>query len=125
MNDTKHTPLPWKVCGASEGKCSCHLIWSVPADCPVAVALTAADEPYTGGEGVGHDEAAENALAISKAMNSFGDMLEALKGVWAGVPSTLRGTIDLPTSLQPIPTIALLSETLRKVRAAIEKAEKS
>lgn len=108
MNDTKHTPLPWKVCGASEGKCSCHLIWSVPADCPVAVALTAADEPYTGGEGVGHDEAAENALAISKAMNSFGDMLEALKKI-AAWEFDFRGDC--------------VADAQKVAREAIEKAE--
>lgn len=67
-----------------------------------------ADEPHTGGEGVGHDEAAENALAISKAMNSFGDMLEALKKI-AAWEFDIRGDC--------------VADAQKVAREAIEKAE--
>ena len=26
------TPGPWKVCSASDGKCPCKLLWSIPVD---------------------------------------------------------------------------------------------
>lgn len=30
------TPGPWKQCSASEGRCLCGLVWSIPADLSVA-----------------------------------------------------------------------------------------
>lgn len=33
----QHTPGPWKVCSASEGRCKCGQVWSEPGDMPVAI----------------------------------------------------------------------------------------
>lgn len=43
------TPGPWKHCGASDGKCDCHLIWSTSQDTLVAKACGprfTEDAPY-------------------------------------------------------------------------------
>lgn len=39
------TPGPWKSCGASEGQCSCCVVWSIPADYPVLRAVNEDDGP--------------------------------------------------------------------------------
>ena len=46
----KITGGPWRAC--HNGDCVCRMIWSVPHDVPVAVALGAHDEHYTAGDGV-------------------------------------------------------------------------
>ena len=38
MNKNKHTPGPWRACGADRGGCECRQIWSIPGDCPVVTA---------------------------------------------------------------------------------------
>jgi len=46
---TKHTPGPWKQCGASNQECQCGQIWSIPHDIVVAVAqrdFQGADQAY-------------------------------------------------------------------------------
>ena len=31
-DDAQTTPKPWRMCGASDGKCPCKLLWSIPCD---------------------------------------------------------------------------------------------
>jgi len=69
---SKHTPGPWKTCGASAGRCSCGLIWSIPADVVVAQLSNEEDSPQRTS-----DEGAANAALIAAAP----DMLAALQDV--------------------------------------------
>ena len=41
---SKHSPGPWKACGARGGACKCGLIWSIPGDHTVAVARSRKNE---------------------------------------------------------------------------------
>lgn len=38
------TPGPWRHCGASDGRCSCGLVWSIAADLPIAAATDGSDD---------------------------------------------------------------------------------
>lgn len=66
---SKHTPGPWRTCSASNGRCQCGLIWSVPADVVVAQLSNDEDSPQRTS-----DEGAANAALIAAAP----DMLAAL-----------------------------------------------
>lgn len=72
----EHTPLPWKRCSANEGKCSCGLIWSLPADCTVASAHSIKD-----GEGPTLEQSLLNADFIVRAVNCHDELLEACKAM--------------------------------------------
>ncbi len=74
-----HTPGPWSACGHDRGGCQCCMVWSIPADCVVAVALTAKDKQYTGGEGIGQLEIAQaNARLIAAAPELLAACEEAI-----------------------------------------------
>ena len=67
----KPTPGPWKLCGANEGLCPCHLIWSKKADCVVAHTVGVKDEYITEGEGISDEkEICANAALIVAAVNA-------------------------------------------------------
>lgn len=73
---SKHAPTPWKQCLADKNGCSCGMIWSLPADAPVAVASADYEEA-----GIHFDAATARANAefIVRAVNSHADMAEALR----------------------------------------------
>lgn len=72
-----HTPGPWRECGHEKKGCVCRQVWSLPTDCLVAVALMAADESFTAGDGLTDiEEAKANARLIAAAP----ELLEALEG---------------------------------------------
>ena len=45
--DSQHPKEPWAKCEASDGRCSCGLIHSKPADVFVAHVISTAEEEYT------------------------------------------------------------------------------
>lgn len=53
----KHSPTPWKVCGAPQ--CKCGLVWSLPADMVVAIA-----------QGPQHEEDAPTPTTEQQAANA-------------------------------------------------------
>lgn len=107
----KHSPLPWKRCSANEGKCSCGLIWSVPADCTVASAHSVKDEFD---EGPTLEQSHVNADFIVRAVNSHEELLEACK-------DTERDLSDLSGLLADEHAVVL--NVLRdRLEAAIAKA---
>lgn len=68
MSNPKFTPGKWSVCHAHDGRCTCHMVWSEELDCPVAVAISAKDEDYTGGYGITDETMiAANACLIAAA----------------------------------------------------------
>lgn len=69
---SKHTPGPWRTCAANDGRCSCGLIWSIPADVVVTQLSDDEDSPQRTS-----DEGAANAALIAAAP----DMLAALEAV--------------------------------------------
>lgn len=87
----EHSPLPWKRCSANEGKCSCGLIWSVPADCTVASAHSVKDEFD---EGPTLEQSHINAEFIVRTVNSHDKLLEACKAVLMAIEQTdLNGAV--------------------------------
>ena len=72
------TARPWRACGSARKDCECRQVWATEADVKVAVAMTAADEHYTGGAGVDdRDEAKANAALIVKAVNAHDALVAA------------------------------------------------
>lgn len=71
---SKHSPGPWRACSA--GDCLCGLIWSIPADSPIARALPGNEE-----EDVRYppDAVAANARLIAAAPELL-EMLKRLAG---------------------------------------------
>ena len=78
----RHTKGPWKPCLADGDGCSCHMIWSEPADCVVAVAIGAKDENFTGGEGIVNEAMIR---ANARLIAASPDMYEALEELMAGL----------------------------------------
>ena len=72
----EYTKGPWRAC--HNGECSCHMVWSIPHDCVVAVGIGAKDVDYTGGDGIVNESIiAANTRLIAAAP----DMYEALKAM--------------------------------------------
>jgi len=63
-NEFKGTPGPWRCCKANDGKCSCGLIWSIPADRIVATVYVETDDM---GLDVPKEQRWENATLIARA----------------------------------------------------------
>ena len=91
---SKFTPGPWRAC--HNGKCQCHMVWSIPADCVVAVAVSAEHEALTGGEGITNSGMLE---ANTRLIAAAPLLAEALQGVHSDIfdmldldfdPHTLR-----------------------------------
>ena len=91
---SQHTPGPWKGCCKN-----CRMIWSIPADVPVAAAFSDKDETYTLGEGVCDEgQLAANVALIAAAP----DLLAACRFTLNSITETdhpvcyrmLRASID-------------------------------
>src|SRR5688572_7697460 len=91
--EAKHTPA-LRLCGAKRGGCDCRQIWNGEGNALVAVALEAADENYTGGEGYTKEAAKANAAEIVRRWNAHAQLVAALEEClslaagWAGYYST-------------------------------------
>ena len=120
-----HSPTPYRICGASKGHCKCHMIWSEPDDCVIAVCVTGDDRNYTEGEGVTHEQAVTNGHYIVHACNNYPTLLaqrdallkaakEALEAAESWIHDQLDGTTSLDRAL----------EELSSVRSAIADCEK-
>lgn len=89
------TPEPWRECGHDRGGCSCHLIWSLPADCLVAQTLDFNDD-VTVGEGLNAETAVLNAQYIVALVNAAPALiaeLEAARGVVAAADAVNRALV--------------------------------
>ncbi len=108
---SKHTPGPWKTCGASAGRCSCGLIWSEPADCIVAMLSDDEESPP-----ITSDEAVANATLIGAAPDMLAalDALNALFDFSDEVPSKTAFTFDDASEV---------NATFAKAKAAMRKAK--
>ena len=105
-----HTPGPWKVCGASGGKCLCGLVWSEPADKTVAtVGVGKCPVQDHGHFGTPNDESLANARLIASAP----DLLAACE---AAVQ-----VIDGLVAQQAMPDDFYLAD-LSAIRVAVAKA---
>ena len=71
----RHTPGPWRECGADRGGCQCNMVWSEADDIVVAVAVDAFNVNYTAGCGCDEETAKGNARLIAAAP----DLLAALE----------------------------------------------
>jgi hypothetical protein len=90
----KATPGEWRVCGASDGKCSCRLIWSVAADGVVAKAGCVEDAPEQEYEGFTVEQAALNqayiALASPANILALLDEKDAERDEWKRIADRYR-----------------------------------
>lgn len=62
---SKHSPGPWKTCGARDGKCKCGLIWSIGGD--YSLATVRCGEDTEGQYAIPEDEYLANAALIASA----------------------------------------------------------
>ena len=92
---SKFTPGPWRAC--HNGKCQCHMVWSIPADCVVAVAVSAEHEALTGGEGITNSGMLE---ANAKIIAAAPQMATALQGVFSDIFDMLDLDFDPHTLTQ-------------------------
>ncbi len=56
------TPGPWQNCGHARGGCKCGLVWSLPADMPIATRVHGEETPIPN-----EDQAKSNAAFIAAA----------------------------------------------------------
>ena len=73
---------PWKSCTGSKshgGLCMCGMIYSIPADVPVVVALSHLDQNYTLGEGPTVEAKALNSKLICALVNNASTLIEVIR----------------------------------------------
>lgn len=75
----KATPGPWTPCGANDGKCSCGLVWSRPADLCVTAChhIECPDEQHSYG-GYKHAQLTANQHMIAHAGTHYAALCRAL-----------------------------------------------
>lgn len=113
----EHTKGPWRACGDDRGGCECHMVWSIPSDAVVGVAIKATDTAYTDGEGLtDEDEVRANARLISSAP----DLLEAADNA---VEAMASAAIDGLWQGEPGNRHNILRPHMRALEAAIAKAK--
>ena len=81
---------PWEYCVGSKshgGLCMCGMIYSIPADVAVAVALCHLDENYTLGEGPTPEAKSANSKLICALVNNAPTLIEVIR--------RLRETVEI------------------------------
>lgn len=73
--EAKHSPLPWRQCGADRGGCVCGLIWAADHETVVAEAWSRCEE---GGVTYPRGLAQANATLIVRAVNNHDTLRTAL-----------------------------------------------
>ena len=69
------TDGPWKACQASDARCSCGLVWSLPADAPIAATRNG------DGDGSGRPEDASFIAFARDALPAALDRIEQLQAL--------------------------------------------
>ena len=88
MNETKHTPVPWKVYG-NPGE------WPGIDSDTISVVIYGEDGDFERGiRGESHEEAFANAQFIVRAVNAHYDLLAACETLWAELKNKLA-SIDI------------------------------
>lgn len=88
--EAKHT-TKLRLCGAKRGGCDCRQIWNGEGNALVAVALEAADENYTGGEGYTKEAAKANADEIAHRWNTHAQLIAALEKIADPITAMKKG----------------------------------
>lgn len=83
----KATPGPWRKCTASEGRCRCGTIWSIPLDAPVAECNSKWGDGYEGTDSwmeygdIGEEDKQNNKDFIAHARLDVVDLVNEIRGL--------------------------------------------
>lgn len=88
---TKATPGPWETCGASDNKCRCGLIWSIPEDMPPFTAHAADDDA---GAFFTHEQRCANAEFVAHAREDLPRALRIIREQAAEIQRLRKAEFD-------------------------------